>query len=92
MDSRIIYESVLNAMNKGPLLREEIIKLALLDLKNSSLGASEALEEKLDAMISDMLQNGVLEKSNGYYRRNSEKPVYMYLEFISGRGAKAYAL
>ena len=80
MDSRLIYEAVLDTMNKGPLLKEEIIKLALDGLRNSKPGSEKNLEKKIDAAISDMLVNGILQKSNGYYRRNSQKPVSIRIE------------
>ncbi len=77
MNSRLIYEAVLDAMDKGPLLKEEIIKLALI-----SLGASkEKLGARIEATIKNMLEDGVLEKSHsGYYRRNSERPISIRIE------------
>ena len=79
MESRLINDAVLDAMDKGPLLKEEIIKLALSALEKSTDGSLN-LEEKIDAAISKMLSRGVLQASNGYYRRNSERPVSIRIE------------
>ena len=80
MDSRLIYEAVLDAMNKGPLLKEEIIRLALIALEDSNLDSNAALDKKIDGAIADMLSKGILQKSNGYIRRNSERPVSIRIE------------
>ncbi len=77
MDSRLIYDAILDTMDKGPLLKEEIIKLTLIKLDSSK----EELGSRIDAEINDMLQYGALEKSEGgYYRRNGYKPVSIRIE------------
>ncbi len=77
MNSRLIYDAILDAMNKGPLLKREITELALI-----SLGASKReLGAQVEAAINDMLAKGFLEKSEGgYFRRNTERPVSIRIE------------
>ncbi len=77
MNSRLIYDAILDAMNKGPLLKREITELALI-----SLGTSKReLGAQVESAIDDMLAKGVLEKSQGgYFRRNAERPVSIRIE------------
>ncbi|MBQ7333823.1 MAG: restriction endonuclease [Clostridia bacterium] len=81
MNSRFIYEAVLDAMDKGPLLKAEIVKLTLDSLALSKKINKNELKSHIESAINNMLENGVLEKSkSGYYRRNSERPVSIRIE------------
>ena len=89
MNSRHIYEAILDTMDKAPLTREEIIELSLASLSlsdeemrdNSTNGRKSELRAQLGATINSMLEGSVLEKSEGgYYRRNVEKPVAIRIE------------
>ena len=80
MNSRLIYEAILDTMDKGPLLKEEIVKLALGAL-NSPKENVKAVTLKLEKAIDDMAENRTLEKSeSGYYRINTEKPISVRIE------------
>ena len=89
MNSRLIYEAMLDAMDKAPLTREEIINLTLTNLylskeefaDNSTNGRKNELKSRIGVTINDMLTRGVLEVSEGgFYRRNVEKPVAIRIE------------
>lgn len=84
MNSRLIYDAILDTMDKGPLLYKEIVKMALEALETSKKVTKDnfqTLKARIETAINDMAQNGTLEKSNGgYYRINAEKPISIRIE------------
>lgn len=86
---RYIYEAVLDAMDKAPLLREEVLELALGSFQltqeeiadNSTNGVKNTLKSKLGNAINDLHKKGILERNkSGFYRRNVEKPLAIRIE------------
>lgn len=84
MNSRFIYEAILDTMEKGPLLEKEITSLALeavLLSDGATKENSQKLKLRIEALVRDMINSGVLEKSeSGYLRRNTERPVPIRIE------------
>lgn len=84
MNSRLIYDAILDTMDKGPLLKEEIINL-VIEAFSLSREAKEDNYKKLKSQalkaIDDMTARGILEKgTGGYYRRNADRPVSIRIE------------
>ncbi len=84
MNSRLIYDAILDTMDKGPLLKEEIINL-VIEAFSLSREAKEDNYKKLKSQalkaIDDMTARGILEKgTGGYYRINTERPVSIRIE------------
>lgn len=86
---RMIYQAILDAMDKAPLLREEIIDLSLSSFNlsdaelndNSTNGKKNELKSKIGSTVNEMLNKGILERNaGGFYRRNVEKPVAIRIE------------
>lgn len=84
-----LYSTVLDVLDKAPLLRYEILNLALPEFEltaeemadNSTSSRKNYLKSKLGATINEMLKKGFIEKnSEGFYRRNADKPVIIRIE------------
>ncbi len=86
---RRVYHAILDAMDKAPLSRTELIYSALEAFEltpeeyadNSVNGKKNTLKSKIGITINDMLKRGTLEKDpRGLYTRNMEKPVALRME------------
>ncbi len=86
---RKIYHAVLNAMDRAPLSRDEILYSVLEDFEltprefadNSTNSRKNDLKSKAGNTINELLKKGTLERTpDGLYKRNLDKPIAIRME------------
>jgi hypothetical protein len=84
MNSKLIYNAILDTMDKGPLLKEEIVNLVIEAFTLSREAKKDdysLLKPQVKNAIDEMTAKGILEMgTGGYYRRNADRPVSIRIE------------